>query len=280
MTWPTETADELRARRLREKRRSRRVAGVVGGTIGISAIVAALLRIAQSNTGVSSVGVSWLILMLSVIVVVGLTVGRPSRWGQMRAPLAQEVCAEDDRPPVIYLRPFDADRRHGWYEQRIARAMKTLGPIVTVGRPQEKLPATEYIARDYLPDGEWQEHVLGLIERAELVILRMGRSAGLAWEVEQLVRQGRPGRLIVCFGPEAVPRLIGRRDSVTAYQEFCAQFGRLFPHGLPRKAAGAFLAFDHDWTPRPSDNLIEGPGQPRPAHLHDLHRSLSRRRLA
>jgi len=279
MTRPTETVDELRERRLREKRRFRRLVRVAGGTIGISAIVGSLLMIARSNTGVSSVGVMWLILVLNVIVVVGLAVSRPSRWEQMRAPLAQEVFAEDARSPVIYLRPFDADRRHGWYEHRIAKAMRKFGPIVTIGRPREKLPGTGYIAREYLPDGEWQEHVLGLLDRAELIVLRMGRSAGLAWEVEQVVRRGRPDRLIVCFGPEAVPRLIGRRDSTTAYQEFCDQFGGLFPNGLPRKAAGAFLAFDHDWMPRPSDTL-DGLGQPLQAHLHDLHRSLSRRRLA
>jgi len=279
MTWPTEPADELRERRRREKRRFRRVVRVAGGTIGISAIVGSLLLMTRPNTGVSSVGVLWLILILNVIVVVGLAVSRPSRWEQMRAPLAQEVFAKDARSPVIYLRPFDADRRHGWYEQRIAKAMKKLGPVVTIGRPGEKLPATGYIARDYLPDGQWRENVLDLIERAELVILRMGRSAGLAWEVEQMIRQGRPDRLVVCFGPEAVPRLIGQPDSTRAYQEFCEQFGRLFPNGLPRDAAGTFLAFDHDWTARPSDAL-DGLGQPVEAHLHNLHRSLSRRRLA
>ena len=67
---------------------------------------------------------------------------------------------------------------------------------------------------------------------------------------------------------------------MTAYQEFYDQFGGLFPNGLPRKAAGAFLAFDHDWMPpRPSDTL-DGLGLPLQAHPHDLHRSLSRRRLA
>ncbi|MBV9162835.1 MAG: hypothetical protein JO281_15090 [Pseudonocardiales bacterium] len=111
--------------------------------------------------------------------------------------------------------------------------MKQLGPVVTVGRPDEELPATPYIARDYLPEDDWQQHVLDLISCAQLVIVHIGTSEGLAWELEQLIRQGKPEKIVICLG-----------------------HNHLFPKGLPvQPRDSTFITFDPDWMPVLSSEL-------------------------
>jgi hypothetical protein len=280
MPRPSETSSEHSERRLAEQRRNRRVVRVVGPIIGSMSIASGLLQMTSGSDATASAMALWLILLLGVAVMFSLLVTRFWLWPRKRAKLAQEVLAADHRPPIVYLRPFEADRRKRWYEHRIARGVKALGPVVTVGRPEEKYPATPHIARRYLLDEEWRAHVLDLMRQAELVIVHVGTSAGLAWELEQAVGLGRPERLVVCLGPDAVPRLGGRRDAGAPYRQFNERFGRVFPKGLPQEPGrSAFLTFSSDWTPVPSIDL-NGRGGHLNDHLHRMHRSLARVRLA
>jgi hypothetical protein len=109
--------------------------------------------------------------------------------------LHREILPTARHTPVVYLRPFEVDRRNHWYEHRIVRALKKLGPVVTVGRPDEELPATPRMAHEYLLNQEWQHAILDLIGRAQLVVVHIGVSRGLAWELDQIRRQGRPKSL-------------------------------------------------------------------------------------
>ena len=94
------------------------------------------------------------------------------RWPRMAAPLASEVLSKDRRAPILYLRPFAADRGAAWCERRIVLSLKDLGPVVALGQPGEELPATQHIARGYVADGPWQDSVVDLIGRAQLVVGR------------------------------------------------------------------------------------------------------------
>jgi hypothetical protein len=82
-----------------------------------------------------------------------VSVALVTRGRRMRVSGADRVLAEDARPPIVYLRPFGADRaeiakrmssyvrvspREGFektYEQRLARTLRKIGPFVTVGDP-------------------------------------------------------------------------------------------------------------------------------------------------
>src|SRR5262245_9471340 len=94
-----------------------------------------------------------------------------TRGRRMRVSGAEHVLAEDVRPPIVYLRPFGADRaeiarrmsshvrvspREAFektFEQRLARTLRKIGPFVAVGDPAERLPLLG-AARVYAGDDE------------------------------------------------------------------------------------------------------------------------------
>jgi hypothetical protein len=79
--------------------------------------------------------------------------------------------------------------------------------------------------------------ILPVVKACEYLTLRLsvgeGTSEGLAWELEQLIRQGRPEQIVICLGHETVPRLPGKPDPTAPYHEFFERFNHLFPKGLP-----------------------------------------------
>lgn len=197
-------------------------------------------------------------------------------WAQMLTRLAPEVLSTDRRAPVLYLRPFEADRKGWWYEGRVARSVKRLGPVITVGQPGERLPATPYIAREYMAGDDWQARVVDLLGRAQLVIVQVGTSEGLAWELGQIVRLLRPDQLLVCLGPSRMPWLTGRGEATLRYEQFRGRFGPLFPKDLPAELPGSrFIAFGADWAPIPSHELNRNRSDhPLIGQLRRLHRRL------
>lgn len=127
------------------------------------------------------------------------------RGKAMVAASAVEVMARDPRQPVLYLRSFAIDdmtakptRSGNWMlltteEHQLAKALAVIGPVIAIGRPGEELPNIG-AARFYVSDDLWQNEVSRLLSCAGLVIIRVGLSAGLQWEVErasQLVRAER-----------------------------------------------------------------------------------------
>ncbi|MEZ5843538.1 MAG: hypothetical protein R3D27_07370 [Hyphomicrobiaceae bacterium] len=71
-------------------------------------------------------------------------------------------------------------------EETIAAALPPGAGFLAIGRPGERLPASGAV-RLYAWEEIWQDAVLELIARARLVILRMGRSKGLSWEIDQVL---------------------------------------------------------------------------------------------
>jgi hypothetical protein len=56
--------------------------------------------------------------------------------------------------------------------------------VVEIGRPGEPLPELG-AARLHIADDRWQAEVLSLMDRAALVVLRIDRSRGVVWEIDQ-----------------------------------------------------------------------------------------------
>jgi len=82
---------------------------------------------------------------------------------------------DDDRPPVVYLRPFGQDesmagqvfmamlmvkmyRGFASNEEQLAQAVAPLGPLLAIGQPGERLPKPGAI-RVYASDTEWRDVV-------------------------------------------------------------------------------------------------------------------------
>jgi len=135
-------------------------------------------------------GETWLTLgagATAVFLIAFIGVKCRKRGKQMGVESAQALLAEDNRPPVVYLRSFQDDYvtaegtlstpELGAFggalvggmlealdlaggtvteEEQLAEALKDVGPFVAIGKPGEKLPQLG-ASRMYLQDSEWRQ---------------------------------------------------------------------------------------------------------------------------
>lgn len=183
------------------------------------------------------------------------------RGKQLRVKLADTVLEKDARPPVLYLRPFEADRKlvrsnpglpflEYSYEQDLTRQLRKIGPVIAIGNPSERLPELG-AARMYVREGNWQEKVNDLMLRAQLIVLHVGSSPGLQWEIARVVELDLPEKLVVCIPHSA--------DRLQLYADFTACTARIFPRALPSVGDGQALCFGRDWTPQIPTNEVSLP---------------------
>jgi len=110
---------------------------------------------------------------------------------------ASELLAKDSRRAILYLRSFKDDEQYrsnnsiGIYfdngesfEESLVTELKRSGPVVAIGHPDEKLPPIG-AARAYVGD-DWQLEVARLIKESHAVVLMLGPTKGVQWEVSQL----------------------------------------------------------------------------------------------
>jgi len=230
-------------------------------------------------------------LLLYVLLLAGILVARRLfKIGlALRRPDAIELLAIDRRAPILYLRSFDDDAvpdqtgavipfgPQQTIEMRLVEAFAALGPVVSIGRPGERLPELG-ANRFYVSDDDWQQAVRYFLERAAAVIILVGRSMGVAWEIETALHTVPRQKLLFVF-PYLLPkekrslgrtlketiRLRGRgNDSVSKalladlreeqearYQSFCDRFGQVVSVELPGRLTGhIFLDFATGGQPR------------------------------
>ena len=236
-------------------------------------------------------------VMLGVAAVVG---GIPMVLGSLllqrgrrhRAPVGHSP--DDTRKAILFLRPFTQDgvqafvpvgnlkgalawsKTGGRYEDMIRHAFREMGPILAIGNPGEKLPQTgatrAYFSRS--DEQGWKQKVGELLADSQLVLLQVGDSPGLGWEVEHAVDTlaSTPTCLVLCI-PTPRQGLLGllskrlrERRRKRMYQAFRELHGSTFPKGLPEKIGNEqFICFDQDWTPRPPErNGAPLPGEAGP----------------
>ncbi len=206
-------------------------------------------------------------MFISILITVGV-IQMFLRARKFTVASAEEVLTADPRPPVIYMRSFKDDPwaampvmsgPPGWAllfpkelvteEEIVARTLNDFGPMVTIGRPGEQLRELG-AARMYVGEQEWHEKVAALMQSAKLVVLRLGQTEGLWWELEQAIGKMRPEQLLVF-----VPRIADKttREAIRRRAE------AVFPKPLPEFAHSnspwgnvgslrGILYFDPDWT--------------------------------
>jgi TM2 domain-containing membrane protein YozV len=92
-------------------------------------------------------------------------------------------------------------------EQELAMIMNRVGPLVAIGKPGEPLPELG-AARFYVSDDQWQDKITDLMKQAELVVVRVGGTANLQWEIDRAVALLPLQRLVfffLGFGKETAP---------------------------------------------------------------------------
>lgn len=186
-------------------------------------------------------------VVLFVLVVVAWRLWRRSR--QYGALGADEAMRRDPRPPVLYLRSFADDGEallgapSAWMrrganlaapvnaEQEMAEILDAVGPVVAIGKPGEPLPELG-AARLYIADDQWQAKVQELMRMASLVVLRVGSSPGLLWEIEQSLAHLPRQRLVFALlgGSVVAPALMARLAPVLG-----PSFEDALPQALPTR---------------------------------------------
>ena len=186
---------------------------------------------------------------------------------QLRLLSASDLMASDPRPPVLYLRSFHADleadqamqgrigarllpmsvpQNVATEEEQIAQVMSLYGPFVAIGRPGEHLPQLG-AARMYTTDESWQDIITDLLQRSQLIIMRVGETEGFWWEVANASTLPDPGKIVFLLP-----------TSTMAYEKFQERAQQHLPILLPEtyspehmtdRSFGGMLWFESDWTP-------------------------------
>lgn len=236
------------------------VLGVLAATVagsGLTALAVWLTPRGQRKAGTRRVGFPWqgcayLCLALIAVVIVLALAGYPepdiykrfktafqltvllfggyavcqAKARQTKAAGLDEVLAADQRPPVLYLRPFEREddvfasltdnecraldipvlnpqalRHPVTFEAYLARTVQTeLGPFVALGDPEDYLPPLG-AARKYFSDESWRESFLELLTTSVCTVTTVGHSENLLWEMQTLRAGGHHTRLFVLTRP-------------------------------------------------------------------------------
>ena len=99
------------------------------------------------------------------------------------------------------------------FEEVVTRQLKKLGPPIAIGRPGESLPPAG-AARMYVSDDRWQAQVERLAIESQRIVLLLGKTPGLHWEIQKLFELGLLEKLILLFPPS------GEKDRTVRWTMF------------------------------------------------------------
>ncbi|MGZ8566595.1 MAG: hypothetical protein ACXWXS_06050 [Actinomycetota bacterium] len=210
--------------------------GVLGGMVALALLVLGLALVAEGLAGLAfgpslsglersqRAGVDPALLDLAILVagvclliLGGFAVRLARTWARTSA---ERLRARDRRPPILYLRSFEDDalrlpavvsarrpflelfavRGSDPFEEAIAWQVAPYGPVVAIGRPGRSLRSLG-AARDHLADDVWRQGVAERMASARAIVVIIGATEGLHWEVAQLITGGHMGRVVFVFPP-------------------------------------------------------------------------------
>lgn len=161
------------------------------------------------------------------------------RGRRLRARDARFLVQQPGERPVLLLRSFDdeelVDPRpvsllHRRYEERLSSALSQLGPVITVGRPGDALGFSG-AARFYVSQDDWQRAVRYLMTHAAAVVITVGRSEGLWWEIRTAFECASREHLLFFFPPVDIEaRNASRGSDLIAFLRRWNAFGKKYRH--------------------------------------------------
>ena len=81
-------------------------------------------------------------------------------------------------------------------EEELATVMNEIGPVVAIGCPGEALPELGAY-RIYLQHEDWREEVRNLISAAQLVVIRLGMTEGVLWELRTIITHAKAEHVLL-----------------------------------------------------------------------------------
>lgn len=124
------------------------------------------------------------------------------------------LAALDRRPPVLVLRSFKDDRlalrpeglwgrlllRRKRLEEAALRVARRAGPPLAVNQPGAMLPELGAYRLNF-DDDAWQPAVQALIDRSGLILMVLGDTPWVDWELREIMRRGALDKLVVLTPP-------------------------------------------------------------------------------
>ncbi len=193
---------------------------------------------ARHTLGIS--GVTWLFACT-----IGFVGGQGVRalGAKMRQKSGKAALLDDARRPVLYLRAFGDDSLTGMVvvnspnrmgetaeflseEELVLQGFAALGPVVAIGLPGELLPKAG-ASRLYVADENWKFVVDAIAIESALVVLRLGSTPGLVWELMRTDEYIQHADILVLVPqnvPEAAYRQLAEIHGLEAIHD-------ILPHG-------------------------------------------------
>jgi hypothetical protein len=206
----------------------------------------------------------WLALIPFSIFIVSRIYNRLLRvvWQSRARGAEREIMRSNSRRPVLYLRSFTLDEKLGrasWVErflgtvplanaeQSITKLLRKRGPVIAIGRPGETLPQLG-AARFYVTDALWKSKVEDVARVAQLIVWATGLSEGLRWELDFLIRNVPPEKLVIWAHPHLLR--LDEEGREREWRAFRSALGGQFPNPLPERLGDArFFYFRADRQP-------------------------------
>lgn len=129
------------------------------------------------------------------------------------AQTAYDVIKNDRRPPVVFLRSFKDDEQFAsntsrgiyfddrrTFEENLVHELKRYGPVVAIGDPSDTTPPLG-AARSYVADSDWKETAEELIRSSQFLIIMLGDTGGIEWELSTVLALRAWSRTIIVFPP-------------------------------------------------------------------------------
>lgn len=227
----------------------------------------------QEDETVTGLGDAWALLLVVAVMAFYVAIIRLFRRSQQYEALsADDTMRRDPRAPVVYLRAFTDDGQmvvpyFNWRQRLFGRAISSLtltsaeqelafilhriGPVIAIGNPGEKLPQLG-AARMYVEHDRWQQTVLEKLDQAALALVRVGKSPGVLWELEQVLSRPRSKLLLlilgapdtVAAGVRVIEERLGERLDVIPPPSYPLQPVLAFMSGDPHQVIGVLVGFD------------------------------------
>ena len=253
---------------------TRRILGMSSYGLGLLCVTAAGLGFAHAF-GLTG---EWVITLVVTLLVLVAAVALLVAAERFLVPGCREVCAQDSRPPVLFLRSFGEDEEltydiisSGETSTEITAkaedfllALNAVGPLVSIGQPTRLAHLGLYphgVFRDYVGHGQWQQRVQELLDQADMVVLTIGDTPGLEWEIVQTRERIGPESLLLYLPPRPVSALTrkGReRNEQAIYEHFRPMVKRHFDVDLPPfRQAVYVIGFDADRNPITADAPVK-----------------------
>lgn len=168
---------------------------------------------------------------------------------------------ENFKQPILYLRPFYIDNYYTrsittlfipipiiTEEMVFVKILQDKGAVIAIGKPGEKYSSLG-ASRLYVSHEHWHENVLELIEKSQFIMLVVGYTEGVIWELNTILQKIPPKKLLLYF-PLNKYSLKDREKYwnlfIDAYKKFASNITIMFPNTI---GDIVFFRFDENWQP-------------------------------